>query len=104
MIADRFRFLLTRSWSETRSTRRDPASLPAAVLALLDAQTAVDAALFAAALRLLLGRLRRVEQRSGASLLECLDWEGLHRSTSYVPGLWEGPDGLLAEAPMLAPS
>ena len=42
------------AWTETRSTRRDPDSLDADVLARIDARTAVDGALFAAALRLLL--------------------------------------------------
>ena len=41
-----------------------------------------------AALRLLLGRLQTVEQMTGASLLACIDWDGLRRATDYVPGLW----------------
>ena len=44
------------------------------VLAGLDAHTEVDAQLFAAALRLLLARLRRVEESTGAELLRCIDW------------------------------
>ena len=84
-------------WVETRSKRRHAAALPPDMLAMLDAQTAVDAALFAAALRLLLGRLRRVEELTGASLLPCLDWDALHAATDYVPGLWTGSaDALLA--------
>ena len=57
--------------------------------------TAVDAALFAAALRLLLGRLRAVEDATGRQMLRCVDWGALWRSTRYVPGLWDGPEGLL---------
>ena len=84
------------AWNETRSRRRDPSSLPAPLLKQLDAMTAVDAALFAAALRLLLGRLRTVEAATGKPLLRCLDWAALWRSTRYVPGLWDGKDeGLL---------
>ena len=82
-------------WVETRSQRRDASELPERVLAQLDAQTAVDAALFAAALRLVLGRLRRVEELTAVSLLPCIDWETLWRTTAYVPGLWEGAEGLL---------
>jgi hypothetical protein len=51
---------------------------------------------FAAALRLLLGRLQTVEAETGSSVLACIDWHRLHESTSYVPGLWSGaPDALL---------
>ena len=78
---------------ETRRETRD--DLPEEVLMMLDAQTAVDAQLFAAALRLLLGRLRRVEELSGASLLPCLDWTELQRTTKHIPGLWTGgPEAL----------
>ena len=49
----------------------------------------------AAALRLLLGRLRSVEQATGASVLACIDWGELHRATSYIPGLWSGAGSLL---------
>jgi len=82
-------------WVETRSKRRDAGSLPAAMLAQIDAQTDVDAQVFAAALRMLLARLRGVEEATGASLLECIDWHELVRTTSYIPGLWEGPTALL---------
>ena len=58
--------------------------------------TAVDASLFAAALRLLLGRLRAVEEATGKSMLRCVDWGALWRSTRYVPGLWDGAEGLLS--------
>lgn len=75
--------------------RRDPNHLPPDVLEGVDAHTRADAQLFAAALRLLLGRLRTVEQRTGAALLACLDWERLHRATGHIEGLWSGPEGLL---------
>ena len=75
----------------------EPESLPADLLAQLDDHTAVDAQLFAAALRLFLGRLRTVEERTGAALLACIDWERLWRKTSYIPGLWAGK-GALAPA------
>lgn len=84
-------------WKETRSESHDPALLPPGLLARIDAHTALDSALFAAGLRLLLGRLRRVEDLTGASLLRCIDWHRLHRKTEYIPGLWEGPEGLLAD-------
>ena len=84
-------------WVETRSKRRDPASLSEEMLAQIDAHTDVDAQVFAAALRLLLGRLRSVEQATGASVLACLDWGELHRATSYIPGLWSGAGSLLQE-------
>ena len=82
-------------WVETRSQKREPAALPPALLAAIDAHTAADARLFAAALKLLLGRLRRLEELTGAELLRWLDWEKLRRTTEYVPGLWAGPDGLV---------
>ena len=87
------------AWTETRSTRRDPDSLDADVLARIDARTAVDGALFAAALRLLLARLRRVEEETGAVLLRCIDWEDLHRRTGYIDGLWAGgPTALVPDS------
>jgi hypothetical protein len=82
-------------WQEYRSKKRRPADLDADVLQRVDDITAVDAQLFAAALRLLLGRLRWVEGAAGVSLLECIDWEKLHRDTAYISGLWEGEGGLL---------
>ncbi|CAK0795980.1 unnamed protein product, partial [Prorocentrum cordatum] len=60
-------------WVETRYTPRGAASLSAATLQQIDAHTAVDARVFAAALRLLLGRLRAVEDATGASVLQCID-------------------------------
>ncbi|KAL1504155.1 hypothetical protein AB1Y20_010564 [Prymnesium parvum] len=74
--------------------RRDPSLLSAAALAKLDEITAVDAQLFAAALRLLLGRLRSVEQLTGRALLECVDWPRLWRATHHIDGLWAGPEAL----------
>jgi hypothetical protein len=82
-------------WVETRSQKHDPSTLPEDILAKIDAHTAVDAKLFAAALRLLLGRLQTVEERTSVSVLKCIDWYGLYTSTSYIPGLWTGADGLL---------
>lgn len=75
--------------------QHDPQTLPQDVLAQIDAHTAVDAKLFANALRLLLGRLRRVEEMTGASLLPCIDWRKLWRKTDYIPGLWAGPGALV---------
>ena len=75
--------------------RRDPNALPADLLAQLDAHTQTDALVFAKALRLLLGRLRTVEERTGVSLLACIDWPKLHRATEHVSGLWAAPDELL---------
>jgi hypothetical protein len=72
-----------------------PDSLDADVLEKIDEMTKIDAQVFASALRLLLGRLRRVEEAAGVSLLKCIDWEKLHRDTGYISGLWEGPEGLL---------
>ncbi|CAJ1431126.1 unnamed protein product [Effrenium voratum] len=76
--------------------QRDPETLPEDLLRQLDEFTAVDARLFAKALRLLLGRLRSVELQTGAQLLPCLPWRRLWRSTRYVPGLWAAPE-VLAE-------
>ena len=85
------------TWQETRSRKRDPATLSAETLAQIDAHTDVDSIVFAAALRLLLGRLRTVEESTGKVVLACIDWERLRATTSYIPGLWDGPHGLLAE-------
>eukprot|EP00931_Biecheleriopsis_adriatica_P115510 TRINITY_DN91299_c0_g1_i1.p1 TRINITY_DN91299_c0_g1~~TRINITY_DN91299_c0_g1_i1.p1 ORF type:complete len:392 (+),score=51.33 TRINITY_DN91299_c0_g1_i1:37-1176(+) len=82
-------------WVETRYKRRNAAELSPEVLARIDAHTDVDAQVFAAALRLTLGRLRAVEVATGASLLECIEWHELMRTTKYIPGLWDGPDSLL---------
>jgi hypothetical protein len=86
------------NWVETRSKWRDPNSLSPETLARIDAHTDVDAQLFAAALRLFLGRLRTVEAQTGSSVLACIDWAKLKSSTSYIAGLWAGaPDSLLDE-------
>ena len=58
------------------------------LLARIDAETEKDQKLFAEALRLLLGRLRRVEEVTGASLLRCVPWRQLFQRTRYIPGLW----------------
>jgi len=78
--------------------QRDPSGLPTELLARIDEYTQTDARVFAKALRLLLGRLRTVEERTGTSLLACIDWHKLYRTTHYVPGLWAGPDELLPAA------
>ena len=57
--------------------------------------SAVGAQVFAAALRLLLGRLRTVERLTGKEILRCLDWEQLQRSTDYIPRLWSGGEEAL---------
>ena len=83
--------------SAVRSFRRRqpaPTDLDEDVLAQIDAHTSVDAQVFAKALRLLLGRLRTVEEESGVSLLACIDWAKLHEATGHIPGLWSGPDEL----------
>ena len=76
--------------------RRDPSGLSPDVLALIDEHTTADAQLFAEALRLLLGRLRTVEEATGEPLLECIDWRKLWRASQHIPGLWDGPNALHA--------
>ena len=68
--------------------RHDPSSLSEETLGLIDAHTEVDAQLFAEALRLLLGRLKAVEEATGASLLACLDWKKLYKATGHIKTLW----------------
>ncbi len=77
--------------------RHDPAELPKTALAQIDAHTDVDAALFAEGLRLLLGRLRRVEELTGRGLLECIDWRKLWKATGHIAGLWES-EGVLVQS------
>ena len=62
------------------------------MLAQIDEHTQTDARVFAAALRLLLGRLKTVEERTGTALLSCLNWTRLHSTTHHIPGLWASPD------------
>ena len=76
--------------------RTDPSSLTADVLERIDEHTKTDAAVFAAALRLLLGRLKAVEEKTGADMLSCLNWRKLHAASSHIPGLWAGPDEFIA--------
>jgi len=78
--------------------RHQPDELPAAVLAQIDAHTDVDAPVFAEGLRLLLGRLRRVEELTGRELLKCVDWRRLWKATGHIRGLWEA-EGALAPTP-----
>ncbi|KAL7545331.1 hypothetical protein ACHAWF_008682 [Thalassiosira exigua] len=84
-------------WIEYRTKRgRSIHGLPTHVLEMMDAHTIIDAQLFAAALRLVLARLRRVEELTGIFILECIDWLKLKQNTDYIPGLWTGgPDSLL---------
>lgn len=77
--------------------RHDPSSLSEELLAGIDAHTSVDAQLFAAGLRLLLGRLRTVEEETGKRLRSCIDWKKLWKATGHIPGLWAGPDALAVE-------
>lgn len=64
--------------------RHEAADLPADVLSAIDAHTAVDAQMFAEALRLLLGRLRTLEDVTGRSLLACIDWGKLWRACMHA--------------------
>eukprot|EP00435_Cladocopium_sp_Y103_P049365 s542_g14.t2 len=75
--------------------RRDAGKLPEDLLQKIDNFTAVDAQIFASALRLLLGRLRYVEQVTQRSLLRCVRWRRLWQTTRYIPNLWAGPYQLL---------
>ena len=75
-------------WAEYRSKKRSAEMLPDDVVAKIDKHTTVDAQLFAAALRLLLGRLRTVEEATGLEVLKCIDWIKLKGTTDYIPGLW----------------
>lgn len=81
-------------WKETRSQRRkvdDPN-----ILRKIDEHTRVDAALYAQAVRIFLGRLRSVEKTTGTSLLKCIQWNKFRAKTEYLDGLWnDGPNGLL---------
>lgn len=52
--------------------------------------TTIDSIVYVAALRLLLSRLRRVEELTDSHIMECIDWQKLKHKTDYVDGL----DGL----------
>ena len=83
-------------WVEYRTKKRSIDDLSPKVIDMVDAHTTVDTEVFAAALRLVLGRLRRLEELTGASILECIDWYKLQKKSDYIPGLWSGgPDSLL---------
>lgn len=83
-------------WIESRSKKRKADELGPELLAKLDAKTAVDAQLFAAAIRRLIARLRWVEEAEGIELLRCIDWMTLRRETGYIRELWdEGKAGSL---------
>lgn len=63
---------------------------------MIDDQTTIDAAVYGEALKLVLGRLRRVEDETGIHILECIDWQKLRTKTDYIAGLWTGDaDSLL---------
>ena len=61
----------------------------------IDALTKVDAQVFASALRLLLGRLGTVRERTGTDLLQCINWRKLYESSSHIAGLWAAPGALV---------
>ena len=83
-------------WVEYRSKKKSINDLSHNVVDMIDAHTTIDVKLFGEALRLVLGRLQRVEEITSMSLLECVDWQQLKHQTDYVPGLWTGgPDSLL---------
>jgi hypothetical protein len=85
-------------WVEYRNKRRSLGDLSSNLVDMIDAHTSVDEKLFGEALRLMLGRLRRVEEITGTPLLECIDWQKLKQKTDYIPGLWTGgPDSLLSD-------
>lgn len=83
-------------WKESRSVKRKAADLDPKILKIIDEQTSVDAMVYASAIRLFLGRLRYVEENTGTSLLKCIQWGKLYSQTEYIPGLWNGPNGLIA--------
>ena len=83
-------------WKETRSERRSVQQLTPSLLSQMDAHTIIDSALYSHAVRVFLGRLRGVEQATGASLLKCIQWDKFRAKTGYLTELWnDGPDGLL---------
>ena len=90
-----------RYWDEYRSKKRSADTLPDNIVTSIDAHTAVDAQLFAAALRLVLGRLRTVEEATGKEVLKCIDWMKLKEATAYIPGLWSSSTGDLSNGPSL---
>ena len=63
--------------------------LPARILPLIDALSALDSRLYAHAIVLLVRRLRRAEELTRAPILGCVDWDRLRNATGYVPGLWQ---------------
>ena len=83
-------------WDEYRNKPIKSENLSPRTSQMVDAHTTVDVKLFSAALRLFLGRLRRLEELTGVSVLECVDWVDFRRKTDYIPGLWTGEqDSLL---------
>ena len=82
-------------WKETRSKKRIASQLSPKMLEQIDYHTTVDSMLYATAIRIFLGRLRRVEQLTGTSILKCIQWGKFYTATDYMSNLWTGPNGLL---------
>ncbi len=83
-------------WKETRSQSRKVDELSQDMLSKIDEHTSVDAALYAQAVRIFLGRLRSVEETTGTPLLKCIQWNKFRSKTQYLDELWnDGPNGLL---------
>ena len=83
-------------WKETRSQSHKVDELSQDILSKIDEHTSVDAALYAQAVRIFLGRLRGVEETTGTSLLKCIQWNKFQSKTEYLDELWnDGPNGLL---------
>mmetsp|Transcript_423 Transcript_423/g.1085 ORF Transcript_423/g.1085 Transcript_423/m.1085 type:complete len:953 (+) Transcript_423:294-3152(+) len=84
-------------WKEHRYQSRSLGSLSPEILAQLDDHTRIDRAVFVEAVRLLLGRLKHLEQVTGANVLECIDWDKFQRATHYIRELWDGGGVLCCE-------
>ncbi|OEU15203.1 hypothetical protein FRACYDRAFT_269270 [Fragilariopsis cylindrus CCMP1102] len=82
-------------WKETRSKKRIASQLSPKMLEQIDYHTTVDSMLYATAIRIFLGRLRRVEELTGTSILKCIQWGKFYTATDYMSNLWTGPNGLL---------
>eukprot|EP00536_Pseudo-nitzschia_multiseries_P000244 jgi/Psemu1/299932/fgenesh1_kg.3_\ len=76
-------------WKEHRYQSRSLGSLTPEILSQLDDHTRIDRAVFAEAVRLLLGRLKHIEDVTGASILSCIDWGKFQKDTHYIPELWD---------------
>ena len=92
-------------WVEYRNQPRSLRELSANVMDMIDDQTTIDAAVYGHALKLVLGRLRRVEDETGIPILECIDWHKLRTKTDYIAGLWTGDaDSLLGSHSVIGSS